>query len=469
MKGAGEKMSRTFSLFIVFISLSFGGCTAHYPVNEPITSIDREKGYRLGAKERDVNKSESLTVIMAFSGGGTRAAAYSYGVLEALRDIEINWEGQQRRLLDEIDSISSVSGGSFTAAYYGLFGERIFEDFEEKFLKVDVQGHLTGSFLNPFTWFSTGSTYYGRSDYAAEYYDKILFEGKTFGDMLKRTDTPVIQINATEVSSSTQFTFLQEIFDLLCSDLSAFPVSRAVAASSAVPVVFSSITINNRAGTCGYEIRQHALAALNDPEPFSRRRHLIEKYVKYLDSETNPYLHLYDGGLTDNLGIRPGLNRLAIYDDNWAFVKANGAGDTKRLVFIVVNAQSESKTLYSSSASPVPLMDAILGATSIPLNEYTFESLVTLHVVIEDFADDIIKGRCADKEFIQGKSYDCADFKTYLVYVDLDQVTDKEQRNRLKALPTSFVLQPEEVDELRGAARAVLTNNKNLKKFIDEL
>ena len=230
-------MDQSCRLFIILILFTFAGCTAHYPVNEPITSINKEAGYRLGSEHSHPDQSESLTVIMAFSGGGTRAAAYSYGVLEALRDIEINWEGQQRKLLHEIDSISSVSGGSFTAAYYGLFGERIFEDFEEKFLKKDVQGHLTSSFLNPFTWFTTGSEYYGRSDYAAKYYDEILFEGKTFGDMAKRTDTPLIQINATEVSSSTQFTFLQGMFDLLCSDLSAFPVSRAVAASSAVQLI----------------------------------------------------------------------------------------------------------------------------------------------------------------------------------------------------------------------------------------
>jgi len=462
-------MDQFYKLVIVLILFTFAGCAAHYPVNEPITAINPEEGYRLTAQRGHPDQSDSLTVIMAFSGGGTRAAAYSYGVLETLRDIEINWEGQQRKLIHEVDSISSVSGGSFTAAYYGLFGDRIFEDYEENFLKKDVQGHLTSSFLNPFTWFTTGSEYYGRSDYAAKYYDEILFEGKTFGDMLERKDTPLIQINATEVSTSTQFTFLQGMFDLLCSDLSAFPVSRAVAASSAVPVLFSSITLNNRAGTCGYEISTVAQNSLDDPEPFSRRRHLIEKYVKYLDSETSPYLHLYDGGLTDNLGIRPGINRLAIYDDNWAYVKSRGLGHAKRLVFIVVNAQSESKTQYSSSARPVPLMDAVLGATSIPLNEYTFESLVTLNVVMDHFADDIIKGRCADKDYIKDKSFDCADFKAYLVYVDLDQITDNEKRDRLKALPTSFVLQPEEVDELRGAAKDVLTNNKNLKKFVDEL
>ena len=51
-------------------------------------------------------------------------------------------DGKKRRLLDEIDGISSVSGGSFTAGYYGLFGDRIFEDFESKFLKKNIQGAL---------------------------------------------------------------------------------------------------------------------------------------------------------------------------------------------------------------------------------------------------------------------------------------------------------------------------------------
>ena len=46
------------------------------------------------------------------------------------------------RLLDEVDTISGVSGGSFPAAYFGLYGDRIFEDFEERFLYRNVQGAL---------------------------------------------------------------------------------------------------------------------------------------------------------------------------------------------------------------------------------------------------------------------------------------------------------------------------------------
>lgn len=467
MKPHLENIINRFSNLIIGITiLLVSGCTAHYPVNEPITKIDKSEGYRLDRLQESASRSDSLTVIVAFSGGGTRAAAFSYGVMEALRDVTFTWEGRERKFLDEVDTISSVSGGSFPAAYYGLFGDRIFEDFEEKFLKVDVQGHLTGSFLNPFTWFTIGSPLFGRSDYAADYYDEILFEGKTFGDMLKREDAPLIQINATEVSTGTQFTFIQNIFDLLCSDLSAFPVSRAVAASSAVPVLFSSITIDNHAGTCGYELGPQAKVALKDHGSFSRRRHLLEKYVKYLDSDTYPYLHLYDGGLTDNLGIRPGLNRFAVAGDAWALAKFFGVGNTKRLVFIVVNAQSEAKTQFSKRASPVPLFDAILGATSIPLNEYTFESLVTLKVTLNKFKDQMIAGRCADKEYTNSNTNDCADFKDYLIYVDLDQLPDKEQRERLKHLPTSFVLKPEEVDDLQQAAKNSIIKFKRISAVI---
>ncbi len=81
-------------------------------------------------------------MFLTFSGGGTRAASFAYGVLEKLRDTEIVWEGQSRRLLDEVDVISSVSGGSLPAAYYGVFGERLFDDFPEKGLYRNIQGNL---------------------------------------------------------------------------------------------------------------------------------------------------------------------------------------------------------------------------------------------------------------------------------------------------------------------------------------
>ncbi|MGH6882713.1 MAG: hypothetical protein ACREFM_17470, partial [Hypericibacter sp.] len=90
---------------------------------------DLSKGYRFGALPPTDNSPE-LFVALAFSGGGKRSAAFGYGALTGLRDLTIKIGGRERRLLDEVDSMSAVSGGSFPAAYYGLYRDKIFTDFE---------------------------------------------------------------------------------------------------------------------------------------------------------------------------------------------------------------------------------------------------------------------------------------------------------------------------------------------------
>ncbi|MEZ5592856.1 MAG: patatin-like phospholipase family protein [Gammaproteobacteria bacterium] len=143
--------------------------------------------------------------------------------------------GSRAELLDEVDSISAVSGGSFTAAYYGLHADGIFEDFEDLFLKRNVQRDLFRGLFNPLRWFSST----GRTEMAVKYYENTLFQGATFADM-RRDNHPIILINASDLGYGVRFSFIQEYFNLLCSDLMSFPVARAVAASSAVPVLFKS-------------------------------------------------------------------------------------------------------------------------------------------------------------------------------------------------------------------------------------
>src|SRR5438093_5917871 len=166
----------------ILLALLLAGC-AHYPVNAPLTHAAPETGYRF-ANLSHTNNSESLFVVLAFSGGGTRAAALSYGVLEELAKTEIVWEGNRRRLLDEVDLISSVSGGSFTAAYYALYGDRIFGDFETGFLKRNIQGRLLALYCSPVNWVRLASRKFSRIDMVAEYYDRHLFGGHTFGDLV---------------------------------------------------------------------------------------------------------------------------------------------------------------------------------------------------------------------------------------------------------------------------------------------
>src|SRR4029434_9450343 len=136
---------------------------------------------------RGDGQEQELFVILAFSGGGTRAAAFSYGILEGLRAVRYQQaSGADRTLLDDVDVISSVSGGSFTAAHYALFGTDGFKAFEDDFLYRNIQGKLMWKMLAPWNWFRLMRSDYIRIDMAAELYDDDVFHGATFGTLLER-------------------------------------------------------------------------------------------------------------------------------------------------------------------------------------------------------------------------------------------------------------------------------------------
>ena len=158
--------------------LLLDGCATR-PVNPPITHVDADRGYMFQTRQEHFKDPENL-VILAFSGGGTRAAAFSYGVLEFLRRTEVvGPKGRKGRLLDAVDVITGVSGGSFTALAYGLYGDKLFDDYEQRFLKRDVQGQLISRALKPANWGKLSSKAWGRSELAADVYDEILFNGAT--------------------------------------------------------------------------------------------------------------------------------------------------------------------------------------------------------------------------------------------------------------------------------------------------
>jgi NTE family protein len=165
--------------------------------------------------------------------------------------------------------ITGISGGSFTALAYGLYGDKLFDDYEKRFLKRDVQGEITSRTINPFNWPSLWSRTWGRSEMAADLYDEILFNGATYGD-LDRGKGPMIIASVTDITTGARLPFTQVAFDALCADLSAVRLSRAAAASSAVPVVLRRHT-QHHGGTCGYN-RPHRCCRRRRPAPARRAR-----------------------------------------------------------------------------------------------------------------------------------------------------------------------------------------------------
>src|SRR4029453_7406669 len=226
--------------------VTLAGCAG--PVTPRLAAYG-DGGYRY-ANVRGDGQEQELFVILAFSGGGTRAAAFSDGVLAALQAVTgAPAGGPARSLLEDVDVISSVSGGSFTAAPYALFGTGGFKQFEEDFLYRNIQGKLIWKMLAPWNWFRLMRSDYSRIDMAAELYHDDVFHGATFATLLERgRGRPYVLLNATDMTAGARFEFTQDQFDLLCSHLSQGPVARGVAASSAFPILLSPMTLHNYPG-----------------------------------------------------------------------------------------------------------------------------------------------------------------------------------------------------------------------------
>lgn len=443
------------------------GC-AHYATNEPLKRYDPDYGYRGKNVVPPEKKSDEILLILSFSGGGTRAAAFTYGVLEALRKTEVTIDGKQWNLLDRVDSITGVSGGSFTAAYFGLFGDRIFEDFEAKFLKANIQGALTKRVLfNPINWARLFSPYFDRSDIAAEYYDEHIFDRATFGDMAKRKG-PMIFINATDMTLGTRMAFIQDSFDVICSDLSNFSVARACAASSAVPILLTPISLKNYAGACDYKMPKLLELAMEERLVPDRRFDLANNMMPFLDSEKKPYIHLVDGGVADNLGLRAVLERVIATGDIWTTLKDAGGTGVHKIVFIVVNAETEISPKWSLLGTIPPFGAMVESYSSIAIARYNVETVALLRESFNRWEEEIRKGRCPAGQ-ASTEPGSCGDIKFYLVEVKFDALKNPEERSYFKRLPTSFVLEPEQVDEIRDAAGRILTGSKEFQRLLSDL
>ena len=352
------KLLKTLMLLCTVVC---AGCAKHgTPRNGPSPEFSPFGSYSLVRAARRARERDGIDITLTFSGGGTRAAAFAYGVLTALRDTQLTRHdsGDSVRLLDEVDTISSVSGGSFTAAYYGLFGDRIFQDFEDEFLRRDVERDLLKAVLNPRGWFDGR----GRTDDALAVYDKHIFKDATFED-LKRPDAPLILINATDIANGVRFSFLQEYFQMLCSDLDSYPVSHAVAASSAVPLVFQPILIENRT-----ECNNTIPTWLKLAERRGRKRPQLADTVagvrRYFDKDTHRFAHLVDGGVTDNLGLRAIYDLVEISGGPKRFLRFMQRDTPRRILVISLDASVPINSGISASsrlAGPATILNTMSG------------------------------------------------------------------------------------------------------------
>ncbi len=456
--------------------LALSGC-AMRPINSPLEHADHSWGYRYRFEMPvgTLADRENL-VILAFSGGGTRAAAFSYGVLEALRDVEYV-DGQDARFhpLKDVGVIAGVSGGSFTALAYGLYGDRLFGQYEQQFLKRDVEGELFRRLLNPFYWGSLWSTGWGRSELAANYYDEILFDGATYGD-LERGSGPMIVASATDVTSGSRFYFTQAMFDVICSNLDDMRLSRAAASSSAVPVVLSPVTLDNYGGRCGFREPAWLDKIANPAHPVRPAARVLQQIADmrlYEDSKERPYIHLVDGGVADNLAMRGVLDVLDQFDALRLVGVPSPLDKIKRIVVFVVNSLSNPKTDWDKEVSAPGTFDVLMQASGVPIDHFSYESIELLHDMAARWK--MLRGIRDSGAIVDTSNPALVDVmrvpnaEIYVVDVSFAKVKDPAERAFLNDLPTSFVLSSEAVDRLRASAGKVVSEAPEFRKYLIDI
>lgn len=460
-------------------AVCFLSACASFPKNSPLAKADDGSGYRFDNLALGSGNTDSLFVVLVFSGGGTRAASLSYGVMEALRDTPIEWKGQRKRLLDEVDIISSVSGGSFTAAYYGLHRDGLFDGtFEKTFLKHDVQGDLLKKAINPVSWFKLAGRSFGRSDLAAEYHNEHLFNGATFQNLTDTGTRPFIMLNATDMTTGKQFPFIQEQFDLICSDLAALPVARAVATSSAFPGLLTPLTYENHAGSCDYKEPRWIEYAMRDRLDEPERANLAETQRSYYQpnqwTPARRYIHLIDGGVADNIGLRSVLNALESTDPSYSILTKINNKEIEKLVVIVVNAATSVATGRDKSAKVPSVVDVLSTAATVPLDNFSFDTVERLESTVLGFdrgaamrkeCQAFLDQLCEGAKLPGGKLYE---FDLYTVQVAFDFLEDPAQRHLYKNLPTTFSLDEDIVDDLKATGRSLLQKDGDFQDLLKD-
>ncbi len=246
----------------------------------------------------------------------------------------------------------------------------------------------------------------------------------------------------------TGFDFTAEQFELLCSDIGSVPLSFAVTASSAVPLLLSPITVRNYADACPASGERPSASFSDD----YRSRLLREQQSTYRDAAARPYIHLVDGGLSDNLGVRRLLDRALSNGAMGAtFNEVRIApGSIKRLVLIVVNAERDPAHRIDESdrvPSTAAVVDALLFGAG---NHATDETQAFLSDVARRWQEDLRQGR---RDRFAGFAPDA---EIFLITVNLRDASIGEERRKLLQIPTAFTISDSEVTQLIDAGREVL-------------
>ncbi|MGH6762320.1 MAG: patatin-like phospholipase family protein [Phyllobacterium sp.] len=421
----------------------------------------------------DPGDDGSTVVGLAFSGGGTRAAAFAYGVLRALDEIVIDEEPYTRTLVDDIRMVSGASGGAVAAAYFGYRGKDDYRDFRERFLLKDAESTMRTSKLAPVNL--ARALHGGVNDRSSfsRWLDSNLFDGATF-ESLKWQDAPVIWITASDIYNRVPFHFNYDTFAALCSDLDKMRLADAVAASAAVPVIFAPVVVSASEPDCGYKPPPWLDRALTDPDSPSRLQAYARALYAYQTDDSLRYVKLLDGGLTDNIGVTPFAMARASSGTPHGPLSPEEAVKLRTLLFLVADAGREAESPWAQTVNGPHLAELLQAVTDTTVSASVRDGFDALKLAVSHWRREIVEYRCGLPQETVRKyrgstsGWDCRD--VHLVVESLSfRDAEPAIQGKLNEIPTRLKLPADQVDLTISAGKTALHSKGSIRDAIKSI
>jgi NTE family protein len=453
-----------FQRFAGWLGLAFalglGGCESVYnlPANRQLLSPVQV--HDLGVA--NLPPADDALLILSFSGGGTRAAAFSFGVLQELERSRV---GAKQSLLDRVDFVSGVSGGAITAAYFGLKNRAALADFRERFLLRNAEENLNTavSLANIGRALSGGVN----ASQFPRWLDDNLFDGATF-DTFSDGRRPRLWINASDIYNHTPFVFGPVAFDAMCSDVRSYRIADAVAASAAVPVAFAPVVLETFPGACSTPLPEWIERARKNREAPPLLRSYAQATAHYHDGSMK-YIKLLDGGLVDNFGLS-GFS-IAILAGQRPFdpMTEAQAVRVRRIMFLVVDAgRSLSGEWINRLEGPIGT-DLVSAAADTAIDASVRSSYTAFSALLAQWTAKVRTWRCslsaADRTRLGlPADWKCGDLRTFVDRLSFDRL-EPERAAALEKVPTRLRLPADLVDLTIESGGLALRGSKTFQSF----
>jgi NTE family protein len=449
------------------IAVWLAGCASlgvSDPINQPISGKAEDA---FASTRQNPTAGDDVLVGLAFSGGGTRAAAFSYGVLAEVDQTVVHTRTGTHSLLDSVGFVSGVSGGAVTAAYFGLKKRAELDDFREKFLIRNAEEGLDTS-IGPVSLVKALGGGVNDVRTFADWLNKNLYNGATFADF-RKTPGPRVWINASDIYNRTPFIYGEASFIALCSDLAAYPIADAVAASASVPIVFTPMVIKTYPKGCTDEPPDWLKKAHNNPNSPPMLKAFADALYSYRDGSTK-YIKLLDGGLVDNFGLSGfTISRLSARMPHEPLSPEQAVRLRRSIVILVDAGRAPSGNWVQTIEGPSG-MELVNAASDTAVQASVRSSYTAFERVMADWQRQIIAWRCGlsaeqRKRYGAPANWNCHDIRFMIDRVAFDQL-GPERGRVLNAVDTRFKLPVEQVDAVIAAGHDALRANPTFRNFI---